>query len=468
MEQRYPRRVDPNTVFTQETLDRLTTSIMFWQQGPGNLGALHLHACWGVTSVLTRRYHGQSISMGRSLLHGAMRLFEATGNLRWKRMADDVITNILFLQAPNGGFIHAVAELEPAYVPEETCTIHQFLPILTLLEYAAWAHGDHDLQARIRPAIDRHWEWSLGYLWRSGNAWQHPPLEFPGWCGVTNQDLVAITSLVLYAQLYGDASRFVEFGEPTLEVYLGPDYYFPAIGLMERGDGENFVERTGYYSVVLSTLETIRAYTGREQLQEVIDNIAGHVFDAIFTWEDGQSHLSWGAETWPDDKTSVRRWLRTPITLNGYPETLKDMQRFLARHPDETGAAQVAQLERTLASYVFADGTIPGALGATDPIFSIVTSPVSGALAMWLFLIDRLGEELRSPAHAPTGCIHRVKDGLKWKSNERMWAIEKDGHRLFAGLKLNPGAVVIGPDETIAGGDLAELDRCDVLETLEF
>ncbi len=466
MEHRYPKETNPDAVFTQETLDRLTTSLMSWQQGPGNFGGLHLHACWGETSVLTRRYHGQTIFTSKMLLEGAMRLFETTDHPRWKRLAEEIVSNILFLQARNGGFIHAAAEAEPTYVPEITCPIHQFMPIVALLEYAAWANADADLQAQIRPAIDRHWEWSLKQLWRSGNALQHRPLGFPGWCGVTNQDLVAIASLAMYAQVYGDSRRFVEFGAPSLEVYLGPDYYHPQIGLMERGDNENFVERTAYYEWILSMLETIRVCTGDDRLFEVTDNIGSHLFEAPFTWKDGLLHLSWGAQTLPDDKSSVPAWIRTPITLTAYPALISHLHRFLSRHPDRTRAAQVSELEGTLASYVFADGTIPGALGAKEPLFSIVTSPVS-SLGLWLFLVERLGDKLRSPAYAPTGCIHRTNGNLVWKSNEHLWSIEKDGQRRFAGLKLNPGAVAIGPDETIAGADFKELEHCDVRESIE-
>lgn len=466
MEHSYPKETNPNDVFTQDTLDRLTTSLLSWQQGPGNFGGLHLHACWGETSVLTRRYQGQTTYTSKLLLEGAMRLFEATRDPRWKRLAQEIIANLLFLQARNGGFIHAASEAEPAYVPEITCPIHQFLPIVALLEYAAWPHADADLQPQIRPAIDRHWEWSLKQLWRSGNAMQRRPLGFPGWCGVTNQDLVAIASLAMYAQVYGDSSRFVEFGKPSLEVYLGPKYYHPQIGLMERGDSVNFVERTPYYDWILAMLEKIRVCTGDDRLWEVTDNIGCHLFDALFTGNDGQLHLSWGAQTSPDDRTSVPAWIKAPITLGAYPTLIRLMRRYLARHPDRMRAAQVAELERTVACYVFADGTLPGALGAKDPLFSIVTSPASGSIGLWLFLLERLGDKVRSPAHAPSGCIHRTNGVLTWKSNDRMWAIEQAGQRMFAGLKLNPGAIAIGPQETIAGADFQELERCDIRETI--
>ena len=283
---------------------------------------------------------------------------------------------------------------------------------------------------------------------------------------MTNQDLVAIAALALYAQLYGDASRFMAYGQPSLDIYLGPKYYYSAIGLTERGDSENFVECTAYYEVILRMLEHIRVYTGDDRLLEMADTITVHLFDALFTWEDGLLHLSWGAKTFSADKSALQGWNRTPITLSAYPGLIGHLWRYLARHPDESRAAQVRALERTLAAYVFADGMIPAALGSEDPLFSIVTSPVSGSLGLWTFLIDRLGDTLCRPDHVPSGCIHRTNGRLTWKSNNRLWAIERDGKRLFTGLKPNPGSIAIGPDETIARTDLAELDGCDTMETV--
>ena len=58
-----PRKeVDPEDVWTQETFNRAHAQLMSWQQGPGAFGDLHLHACWGESSVLSRRYHGQTVA----------------------------------------------------------------------------------------------------------------------------------------------------------------------------------------------------------------------------------------------------------------------------------------------------------------------------------------------------------------------------------------------------------------------
>ena len=95
----YPRKgITAKDVLNQETFDRLTALIFEWQQGPGNFGELTLHATWGITSVLTRRYQGHRCSASHYLIKGSMQMFQRTGNSRWKRLADDIASNLLFLQ----------------------------------------------------------------------------------------------------------------------------------------------------------------------------------------------------------------------------------------------------------------------------------------------------------------------------------------------------------------------------------
>ncbi len=73
---------------------------------------------------------------------GVLHMYEHTKSPRWGRMARDIDATLLYVQAPNGGLIHAAAEAEPAYVPEITCPILQFLPIHVLLDYYTWPRGD--------------------------------------------------------------------------------------------------------------------------------------------------------------------------------------------------------------------------------------------------------------------------------------------------------------------------------------
>ena len=467
----YPRKgVKFKDVLNQATFDRLTERIFEWQQGPGNFGGLILHACWGVTSVIARRYQGQYTSKNHALITGSMKLFERTGNPRWKRLADDIASNVLFLQCEDGGFRHACAENEPGYDSGKTCPIHQGMPILALLDYAAWKHADPVLKSMIRPAIDRHWEWFNKKFWLNGNGGQKPLRTGAGWCGVTNQDLVIVAALSAYGRLYGDFSRYNEWGKKAIDAYLSPTYYYESIGLFERGDNRdfNFVERTPYYAVILSMLERIINDLGKnredKRLQAVIDNVTTHLFDAAFVAPDGLTHLAWGAKTDPKDKSKVLEWIKSPVVFGDYTRLIPFMEKLLKRRPDRKKQAIVEALKDSFAAYVFADGTIPAALWPADPIISIV--PTSGMGNFWTMLIEELGDNLRDPSPAPLQCFHRSVGEFKWKSRGLLWAIERNGARAFGGFRLLSHGITHGPDEPPAYGSYADLENCDINEII--
>ncbi|MCL2117992.1 MAG: hypothetical protein FWH27_06145, partial [Planctomycetaceae bacterium] len=468
----YPRKgVTSKDVFNQETFDQLTTRIFEWQQGPGNFGGLCLHACWGETSVLARRYQGQYTSAYYSLIRGSMRLFQQTGNPRWKRLADDIASNLLFLQCADGGFRHACAEFEPCYHSGNTCPIHQGMPLLALLDYAAWDHADPVLKSMIRHAVDRHWEWFNKKWWMRGNGGQPVIRTGAGWCGVTNQDLVIVAVLASYGRMYGDFSRYNEWGKKVLDAYLSPHYYFESIGLFERGDSKdfNFVERTPYYGIILLMLERIISdLDGKEdkRLQAVIDNVSAHLFDAAFVATDGLTHLAWGAKTDPADKSRVLEWIKSPVTFGSYPELIRSMEKHLENHPDKEKQAIVENLKDTFAAYVFSDGGIPAALWPADPIISIVTASMGTFLSFWTMLIELLGDDLRDPAPVPARCYHRSIGELTWKSRGSLWTIEKNGVRVFGGYKPLSHGVTHGPEEKPAYGNYSDLDNCDIHEIL--
>jgi hypothetical protein len=470
----YPRKgVTFRDVMNQETFDRLTARIFEWQQGPGNFGGLILHACWGETSVLARRYQGQYTSLYYKLMKGTMMLFQRTGNPRWKRLAHDIASNILFLQCDDGGFRHACAEFEPGYNSGKTCPIHQGMPLLALLDYAAWEHADPVLKAMIRPALDRHWEWFNKKFWLIGNGGQRTIRTGAGWCGVTNQDLVIIAVLSSYGRVYGDFSRYNEWGKKALDAYLSPHYYFESIGLFERGDSKefNFVERTPYYSVILLMLERIisdLSGSGMEdkRLQAVIDNVTTHLFDAAFVAPDGLTHLAWGAKTDPVDKSRVLEWIKTPVTFGDYTRLIPFMEKLLMRCPNVEKQVIVKALKDTFAAYVFADGGIPAALWPADPIISIVTASMGNLLNFWTMLIELLGNNLRDPAPTPTLCYHRSFGEYKWKSKGSLWSIERDGVRVFGGYKPLSHGITHGPEEQPAFGQYVDLDNCDIHEIL--
>ena len=470
----YPRKgLTYKDVINQETFDQLTARIFEWQQGPGNFGGLILHACWGETSVLARRYQGHYTSLYYQLMRGSIQLFKRTANPRWKRLANDIASNLLFLQCDDGGFRHACAEFEPGYNSGKTCPIHQGMPILALLDYAAWEHADPVLRDMIRPAIDRHWEWFNKKFWLIGNGGQRTIRTGAGWCGVTNQDLVIVAALSSYGRIYGDFSRFNEWGKKALDAYLSPHYYFESIGLFERGDSKdfNFVERTPYYGIILLMLERIINDLGSmedKRLQPVIDNVTTHLFDAAFIAPDGLTHLAWGAKTDPTDKSKVLEWIKSPVTFGEYIRLIPFMEKLLEHHPDKEKQALLDALKNTFAAYVFSDGGFPAALWPADPIITIVTATMGGFVNFWTMLIDLLGDDLRDPAPVPVLCYHRSLGEYKWKSRGSLWAIEKDGVRVFGGYKPLSHGVTHGPDEKPAFGDYSELDNCDIHEIINI
>ena len=185
----------------------------------------------------------------------------------------------------------------------------------------------------IPDAVDRHFNYMVKHIWQVGNANPHKnyrPLPFPGWCGVTNQDLTATAALALSMKCFGRTKEYETYGKPVLDYYLSPEYYYEQIGLFERGDGINFAERTVYYGVVLECLQIIYSVTGEERLIQVYDNVLAHIFDAFFEGEDGLTYLARGAKTDMNDKSKVYGWEYGSIAFNGYPEMICHLQNYLS------------------------------------------------------------------------------------------------------------------------------------------
>ncbi len=453
----YPRReILPADIFTQRTLDLATAHLLSWRQGPGTFGALYLHACWGISSVLENRYQGPTTWPYHNLLGGFMQLFDRTSEERWRTLADNCVSDLLYLQTAEGGFRHANYQYEPAYNCRESCPIHQGMPALALLDYAAWSAADPRRVALIRPALDLHWQWVERVWWKQGNSWLQP-LPFAGFCGVTNQDLVIVALLARYGAVYGDTSRYEKFGRPTLETYLSPRYYHEKLGVFERGDEPNFVERTFYNDVIIPMLEIIHRAMPDPRLPGVIDNVCAHLFDAVRPGPDGLMHLAWGANTDPTDKSAVISWIAAPHPLANYPQILKIMQDYLRRKPSADRQRKYQELERTTAAYVLPDGALPVALGAKDALFT-ATPRVE---FLWSYLISRLGDTLQSPADCPMPCVHHRCGEVTWKSDARHWTLDRAGRREFAGLKAQACAIAIGPAEQIVGAAFGDLDSAD-------
>lgn len=451
-------------VITQDTLDLVVAQLEDWHQGPGTFGRLHLHPCWNKSSVLDRRYQGESTFMFRDLMHAFQRLYERTGQDKWLLLCHSMASQLLYLQSEEGGFIHCTSEFEPTF-DTRGCPIHFFLPVITLCEYYLWPHADKLIRSRIPDALDRQWEWSLKHSWMVGNGRFHP-LDHPGWCGVTNQDLTAIAAVALCGKAFGTWDRYEQYAKPALDHLLSPAYYYPEIGLFERGDGVNYAERTVYYTITLNMLILISEVTGDPRLPGIIDNVTSHLFDALFTGPDGLTYLARGAITSPDDKSRVLGWENGAIAFSGYPELITLMEGWLGRHPCPERKAQLESLKDTLAAYIFSDGTIPPGIFSPSPLFTLASSPATGA---WLlFILDFLGDAVQDPRPVRVPSIHRQLDRMTWKTGNRLWSIEEDGVRRYGGYTRFPGGLTIGPDEKPIWGDYASLENCDVLEILDI
>ncbi|MBC2604424.1 hypothetical protein [Puniceicoccus vermicola] len=458
----YPRpEATAQSVFTQEMVDMATAHILSWRQAVGNFGTLLLHACWGESSSLQRRYHGQTAPGTYPRFQGMRALFDYTGDETWRWQADDIIANILFLQEPGGGFRHAANEGEPIYSSDPTCPIHQGLPLLTLVEYLDWSGALEERKPAVAEAIEKN----LGFLardwWKKGNVWSGP-LPDAGFCGVTNQDLVVVAAMARHAQITGEDHFYKTYGKPTLDFFLSPRFYHENIGLFERGDKPNFTERTGYHDLVIRMLEITHHATGDERLPAVLDNVCNHLFDAVFTDSEGWTYFGWGAETDPDDKSYVKSWTRNPQVMTETPKLLLCLKDHLRRNPNPDQQKTFDKIEQTMAAYVFSDGSIPLTLNGDDDLFKVTSTP----LQIWSYAIQYLGKKLKSPKRTQIPCIHRSTGRVSWRCNQDLWTIEVDGVRQFGGLKSNPSAVVIGPEETLAGADFDRLAEPSVIEKI--
>ncbi len=455
----YPRKnATWQETANQALFEQATASLFAWEQGLGQFGGLHLHPCWQESSVLTRRYQGQGLHLNGPIMAGARTLFERTGEARWQTLADDVARNLLLLQQPEGGFRHGSSEFEPAYGCLESCPIQQGMAMLALLDYAAWPHAHRSTVEQIPNVFTRFWDWFYRFFWRRGNVWR-APLPFDGFCGVTNQDLVISAVLAKAQTLYG-GDLYDRVGAPVLETYLSPRYYHERIGLFERGDKANAVERTGYYGIILSMLRQLYAHTHEDRLLRVHDNVAAHLFDAIHISSDGLAHFASGADTFPDDKTRIAGWGEPPIAVCLYPELFIAIEDYLGRHPDRELRVKYEAVRNTYAGYIFSDSSVPVALNPSSELFHIVSTVVM----LWSYMIHDRGDRLLSPSPVAQPCIHRHCGDTVWKTAGALWAIEQAGDRIYTGFRHDPGAVYPGTDTQFRGLDLSVLNQPQIIE----
>ncbi|MGE9289398.1 MAG: hypothetical protein ACQKBT_00320, partial [Puniceicoccales bacterium] len=201
-----------------------------------------------------------------------------------------------------------------------------------------------------------------------------------------------------------------------------------------------------------------------QRLPEVIDNVASHLFDTLYEADDRKVYAAWGADTSPEDKEKVVNWLPRPIIPGEMLSLSRILRQHMGRTPSPHKSMLLDRLEENASSYIFSDGTIPFTLGGADELFAIAGNPVP----LWREVIGRLGESIKSPTRVPLPCVHRTFGSATWKHNESMWSIETHGVRQFSGLKANPSAIAVGPNERIPGADYERLDQSDAIESIDF
>lgn len=417
----YPRTErDPAEAFGPRTLALVTAQILSWQQAAGAVGALHLHECWNDNSVLSRGYHGPTAANLGLLLSSALKLGKGAGEAWVAHFADSLAGQLLWQQAPEGGFFHASGEYEPTFTAEESCPIHQMLPALGLLEYYEAQPANAAVREVIETKLEKHFEWFQRW-WKRGNAWSGP-LKFAGWCGVTNQDLVAIAAMAHYGKAVGDWRPFEEFGRPALDTYLGPRYLHERTGLFERGDRANFSERSHYMIIIRDMLERVQAIRPDPRVPDVVQHISEVLQSAAFRDDRGVFGFAWGADDAATQREGSLQWDRSRTALSPgfihclelYPETVRSV-------------------EETLASRVFADGMLAGPANKTSPLFAVAPS-ASITEEFWGFLIKRNpGVKMSTLPKVPA--VRRSFLNVEYSSFADGWVIRTDGEVNFRGVK---------------------------------
>ena len=461
----YPRKgLRLEDAVTQETFDRYFTMLENWRQGPGVFGSLNIHACWGTVDSLDKRYQGETVSHQFYLFRLYKMLYDRFREPRFRTTVDAMVAHLLYLQDASGGFIHSTSEFEPTF-NTACCPIHAFHPTMELCEYYRWEYANETLKAQIPDAVRRHWEWAQPALWQIGNG-GHRPLDFPGWCGVTNQDLTVVAALAQIGKTFGDWSLYETYGKPAVAHYFSPAYYYKEIGLFERGDGNNFPERTPYYGVILNRLKDLYELTGEERYREVSENVIRNLFEVTYIAEDGLRHMSRGVKTDPADKTKRCGFDRSSINFQSYGVLIPFMEEYLREHPDEEKAQILEELKSTAAAYLFFDAGFPKAFNPGNPIFTVVSTPDSEGLLQ--LMLHVLGDRLEKPVLRETPVLHRQYKNFLYKTNGRLWLVEKDGERTYGGYTRYNAGITIGADEKPVLGDYSDLDQCDILEIVTF
>jgi hypothetical protein len=460
----YPRLDQtPAEAFGPRMLALTTAQIFSWRQGPGDFGGVHLHACWGESSALTRRYHGSSTFQISFILRGVRALARANSGPHWPHLADTLAAQLLWQQAPDGGFFHASAEFEPTYKSSSSCPIHQMLPVLALLDYYAERPSGLPIRSEIETALERQLAWFAKFWWKRGNG-RRQPLDFAGWCGVTNQDLVAICALARYGETMGDWRPFEEYGLPALETYLSPRYYHEKIGLFERGDFDKgrFTERCSYMCLCADLLNRIQGIRPHPRIPAILARIAETLAAAVYVDEQGGYQVGGGLDDEEFARSGRMIWTRGKIQVSGYPEMIETLERYGVATPELR--EKIEGLERTLASYVFADGTVPTSLDLEAPLFAVMCAS-SSLVGFWTFLIRRNKAKLDWEKLPAVPAIDRRCGNLRLTTFGDGWVLREGDKIQFRGVKMIPHGITQG-DEQMPNYPLEEPAPPDFVEEI--
>ncbi len=423
--------VSPADAFGPKTMALLTAQILSWRQGAGTVGGLHLHECWNTDSVLSRGYHGPTSSQTGSLLGTAVMLGRRRGDVFCLNFADALAAELVFQQAPGGGFRHASSEFEPTYTPEESCPIHQTGPLRALISYFESLPGGAPARAMVEAAIHRQVAWFCRHWWKRGNEWTGP-LDFPGWCGVTNQDLEAIAALARYGAVFGNWEPFEKQGCPALETFLGPRYRHDT-GLFERGDRPNFTERCGYMVIIFDMLQEIHALRPDERIPEILERLGELLAAAVGRDARGRLRLAWGADDQEIARSGALAWDRARGALS------PGFVRVLATRPEIA-----AEVGTALAEHVFADGTLAALPDPKTPLMAIAPA-ASHLCQFWKFLAARHDVDFANLPPVPV--VRRTFGRLSYFSAPEVWVIRDGDSVVFRGVKaVSHGVLASGRD----------------------
>jgi hypothetical protein len=362
----------------------------------------------------------------------------------------------MFLQAKSGGFYHGSAENEPSYYEGKTCAIHQNMIILGLLEYTGKSYAEPELKAEIKTVIDRHWAWFNRHFFKRGTrgVTDKEGWPWPCWSGVTNQDLVVIEALALYGRVFGDMSRYEEFGRPALDVLLSDRYYYKGLGLFQRGDQPDwmFPERTPYYHLVWDTFKRIHEITGDERLPPILEDVCEQLFRATYVAEDGLRYFSHGVNVEKDgDSIKVVSYNKYPTTPGKGLVFLDFFDWYLERHPDPEKQKIRDEVLQTAAAYVLVNGTLSKAFNPDNDVFALAPD----LMTVPNFLVRHLKGNVSNFEIGEIPAVQRKINDLAWYEKGRFYAVEKAGERTFAGFKLEQRAIVHGPEETLPAVDFS-------------